>query len=55
MGEDFVALGSDYPFPLGENVPGSLIHSHIKNSELQKKLLAGNALNWLGMQYKEIV
>jgi len=47
MGEDFVALGSDYPFPLGENVPGKLITEHFQNPTLQAKLLAQNALNWL--------
>ncbi len=28
MGADCIALGSDYPFPLGEQVPGSLIEGH---------------------------
>lgn len=49
MGEDFVALGSDYPFPLGENVPGSLIKKHLKDPGVAKKLLSENALRWLGM------
>lgn len=49
MGEDHIALGSDYPFPLGENVPGNLIKEHVKNSTIQEKLLAGNALKWLNM------
>jgi len=47
MGEDHVALGSDFPFPLGENVPGKLIKDHLKNPTLQAKLLAQNAMNWL--------
>lgn len=49
MGNEGVALGSDYPFPLGENVPGKLIKEHLKDPDLQSKLLAGNALNWLRM------
>lgn len=47
-GEDMVMLGSDYPFPLGEDTPGALIKEHIKNDDLRRKLLAQNALNWLG-------
>src|SRR3984885_2270303 len=27
IGADKIALGSDYPFPLGENIPGTLIES----------------------------
>ncbi len=50
MGEDFVALGSDYPFPLGENIPGTLIKEHLKNSALQQKLLSENALKWLRLK-----
>lgn len=50
MGEDFVALGSDYPFPLGENIPGNLIKEHLKNPASQQKLLSTNALNWLKLK-----
>jgi aminocarboxymuconate-semialdehyde decarboxylase len=50
MGEDFVALGSDYPFPLGENVPGNLIKKHITDTRIQEKLLSRNALNWLNIK-----
>ena len=49
MGEDFVALGSDYPFPLGENIPGNLIKQHITDKQIQQKLLSKNALNWLNL------
>lgn len=47
FGEDKVALGSDYPFPLGENEPGKLIRT--MNIEPRKKemLLSGSALKWL--------
>ena len=50
MGEDFVALGSDYPFPLGENVPGNLIKKHITDKHIQEKLLSLNALKWLNIK-----
>ncbi|MEO8761263.1 MAG: amidohydrolase family protein, partial [Bacteroidia bacterium] len=50
MGEDFVALGSDYPFPLGENVPGKLIKKYITDKKIQEKLLSKNAINWLNLK-----
>jgi aminocarboxymuconate-semialdehyde decarboxylase len=51
FGEDKVALGTDYPFPLGESVPGSLIESLEGLSfETKQKLLFDNALNWLGIK-----
>lgn len=46
-GEKRVILGSDYPFPLGEHVPGSLIESMNLETQLRQQLLAGNALEWL--------
>lgn len=49
FGEDFVMLGSDYPFPLGEDHPGLLIESSSEFSSATKnKLLFQNALTWLG-------
>lgn len=50
IGPDHIALGTDYPFPLGENTPGSLIKKHLKSEDLCKKLLAENALRWLNLQ-----
>lgn len=50
VGERRVALGSDYPFPLGEHVPGALIKSMTDFSdETKQSLLAGAALEWLGL------
>lgn len=50
VGEENVLLGSDYPFPLGEHHPGKLIADVYKeNMELRDKLLAGNALRFLGL------
>ncbi len=49
MGENALALGSDYPFPLGEAEPGKLIESIPDLSEATKaRLLRGTALEWLG-------
>jgi aminocarboxymuconate-semialdehyde decarboxylase len=45
-----VALGSDYPFPLGELEPGRLIESLPELTDAQReRLLAGTALEFLGM------
>jgi aminocarboxymuconate-semialdehyde decarboxylase len=53
VGENRVALGSDYPFPLGEAEPGKLIESMPELSDSTKKrLLSGTALEWLGLENK---
>lgn len=49
IGEDKVALGSDYPFPLGESEPGKLIKSADFSDTVKIKLLSENALNWLNL------
>jgi aminocarboxymuconate-semialdehyde decarboxylase len=49
MGADRIALGTDYPFPLGELSPGKLIESMPYSDEIKKRLLGGTALEWLGM------
>lgn len=50
MGEEHVMLGSDYPFPLGEERVGKLIRESGLSSEAKKKLLGGNAANFLGLE-----
>ena len=47
MGAERIALGSDYPFPLGEPVPGSLIES-MGLAPAVARLLHGSAIEWLG-------
>lgn len=47
MGEDHICLGSDYPFPLGEAMPGKLIEKLDLDKKIRKKLLYKNALDWL--------
>ena len=49
LGDDKIALGSDYPFPLGEAIPGTLIESMSLPAESRAKLLHGAALEWLGL------
>ena len=50
FGADRVALGSDYPFPLGEERPGALIESMNLAPEVRDRLRAGTALEWLGRE-----
>jgi len=52
VGADQIALGSDYPFPLGEAVPGNLIESMGYDDEIKEMLLSGAALNWLDLDRK---
>lgn len=47
LGEDAVCLGSDYPFPLGEHAPGSLLDPTVFNAGQLQKIRSGNALRWL--------
>jgi aminocarboxymuconate-semialdehyde decarboxylase len=50
VGAERVALGSDYPFPLGEDVPGTLIDSMADLPEsVRRRLLAETALEFLGI------
>jgi aminocarboxymuconate-semialdehyde decarboxylase len=49
MGADRIALGTDYPFPLGELQPGQLIHSMPYDEALKEQLLSGSALSWLNL------
>ncbi len=48
-----IALGSDYPFPLGELEPGKLIETHPGLSNVDKeRMLSGTALEWLNLEVK---
>jgi aminocarboxymuconate-semialdehyde decarboxylase len=49
VGPRRIALGSDYPFPLGESEPGKLIESmNGLHENIKQRLLSGTALEWLG-------
>ena len=49
-GPNQLAMGSDYPFPLGEHHPGKLIESMPLDNTVKERLLNGTALEWLGME-----
>jgi len=50
MGADRVMLGSDYPFPLGEERVGALIRQSNLSQEVKIKLLGRNATRFLGLE-----
>jgi aminocarboxymuconate-semialdehyde decarboxylase len=50
LGEDKVMIGSDYPFPLGEDVPGEIITELKVSKAIKDKLNYKNALEWLGIK-----
>jgi aminocarboxymuconate-semialdehyde decarboxylase len=49
VGSKRVAMGSDYPFPLGEDVPGTIIKGSSLNENQKADLLHHSALEWLNM------
>lgn len=49
-GPERVMLGTDYPFPLGELQPGTLIESVEYSEDTKAKLFHGSACDWLGME-----
>ncbi|MBN7819680.1 amidohydrolase family protein [Bowmanella yangjiangensis] len=50
MGEERVMLGSDYPFPLGEQVIGELVKSHDElGAQTKQRILADNAAEFFNL------
>jgi aminocarboxymuconate-semialdehyde decarboxylase len=51
IGANRVALGSDYPFPLGEDLPGALIDSMSDlDVKTRRQLFADSALEFLARE-----
>lgn len=50
IGKENICLGSDYPFPLGENTPGKLIEDCSFDLETKQWLNHRSALNWLNLK-----
>ena len=50
-----VALGSDYPFPLGESHPGKMIESMDFSMSEKQQLYSGTALEWLGLAREDFI
>ncbi len=55
MGSDRLALGTDYPFPLGELEPGKLIGSMPYPDEVKSRMLSGTALEWLNLKREQFI
>ncbi|MBX3376697.1 MAG: amidohydrolase [Phycisphaeraceae bacterium] len=49
MGEERIALGSDYPFPLGEERAGTMIEAMGLAPATRERLLSGTAREFLGI------
>ena len=49
VGADRVMLGTDYPFPLGEQKPGSGIDALQLEEPQRARLFHGAALEWLAV------
>ena len=51
-----IALGTDYPFPLGETIPGNII-SKLKSisKEDKERLFHGTALEWLNLEKNQFI
>lgn len=49
IGADKVMQGSDYPFPLGEAIPGELVRSAPLQEKEKAMVLGGAARQWLGL------
>lgn len=52
FGSNRIALGSDYPFPLGEHHPGKMIEEMDLDDNTRSNLLANAALEWLSLSRK---
>jgi aminocarboxymuconate-semialdehyde decarboxylase len=52
FGSNRIALGSDYPFPLGEHHPGKMIEEMDLDDKTRSNLLANAALEWLSLSRK---
>ncbi|MFT3685761.1 MAG: amidohydrolase family protein [Phycisphaerales bacterium] len=52
FGERRVMLGSDYPFPLGEDRPGELIRGMGLDRGVEERLLWGSAAEFLGGKFR---
>ena len=53
VGSNKIALGTDYPFPLGELHPGKLIKESSLEKDVKANLLQNSALSWLNMKAED--
>tara|TARA_Y100000590_G_C15518188_1_gene938243 strand:- start:9 stop:1022 length:1014 start_codon:yes stop_codon:yes gene_type:complete len=55
IGYEKIALGTDYPFPLGEKMPGKLIENLNISKNKKQRMLAGTAIEWLGLNEEDYI
>ena len=51
VGDTKIILGSDYPFPLGEESPGMMIENSDLRTSTKNNILFKNAMDWLGLSH----
>ncbi|MEZ5046766.1 MAG: amidohydrolase family protein [Chitinophagaceae bacterium] len=47
IGSKKICCGSDYPFPLGEEIPGELVENASYADAIKVDILWNNAMEWL--------
>jgi aminocarboxymuconate-semialdehyde decarboxylase len=56
VGPERIALGSDFPFPLGETEPGRLIESMTDlSADARERMMSGTALEFLSKRREEFL
>ena len=55
MSVNNIALGTDYPFPLGEHIPGNIIEKLKLSLKDKNRLYHGTALEWLGIKKEHFI
>lgn len=55
IGAEKIALGTDYPFPLGELEPGKLIETSKFDEDAKSAMLHGAALKWLELKKEDFI
>lgn len=55
FGANRIALGSDYPFPLGETIPGKMIKEMPYDRSIKEQLLHKSALEWLNLSKEKFI
>lgn len=53
MSPEAVMLGSDYPFPLGEEHPGRCVRACRFDADVEARLLGANAVEFLGLDRRD--
>lgn len=53
LGGERIALGSDYPFPLGEATPGQIVEESPISRDAKRQIFCNTALDWLGLREEQ--